>query len=120
MVDVRPADDVDFASYYGATQVKGRWIGRAVWRGRRIAGFGGLIEVKDGEWFAFLELPAPERRPSIYRHILTAFQEAREQGATVIKATCDMRIPKAEALMDRLGFKPTDEAVDGKVIWQWN
>lgn len=119
MADIRPADDIDFARFYGGVQVTGQWIGRALWRRRLLAGFGCVIETAEGEWMAFLEVPADARKPGIYRHILEALSEVKKRGGRSIKATCDISIPRAEALMLKLGFKPTDEMLDGKVVWQW-
>lgn len=117
MGDVVRATDDEFARFYGCMQVTGKWVGRAIKRGRLVAAFGGMIEVSDGEWVAFLEVPQHERRPSLFRHILAVFDEARASGATVIKATCDMRIPRAEALMLKLGFEQTQEEHDGRAVW---
>lgn len=117
MVDVVPATDDEFARFYGGMQVNGKWVGRAIRRGRLLSAFGGLIETNDGEWFAFLEVPSHERRPSLFRHILAAFDEAKANGARVIKATCDMRIQRAEALMLKLGFEQTQEEHEGRAVW---
>lgn len=119
MADIRPADDIDFARFYGGVQVTGQWIGRGLWRRRLLAGFGCVIETGEGEWMAFLEVPAEARKPCIFRHILEVLAQAKTRGARVIKATCDTSIPRAEALMLKLGFKPTNETLDGKVVWQW-
>lgn len=119
MAKITPATDIDFARYYGGVEVTGRWVGRAMWRGRMIAGFGGLIETDTGEWFAFLEVPREERKPHVFRHVLAAITEAKEQGAKIIKATCDTSIPRAEELMKHLGFEPTEEIVNNKVVWKW-
>lgn len=119
MTDIRPADDIDFARFYGGVQVTSQWIGKGIWRRRLLAGFGCVIEVAEGEWMAFLEVPAGERKPHIYRHILQALTDAKKRGARTIKATCDTSIPRAEALMRKLGFEPTQETLDGKVIWAW-
>ncbi|SCW39028.1 hypothetical protein SAMN02927900_01290 [Rhizobium mongolense subsp. loessense] len=119
MAEIGPADDIDFARYFGGMHVTGRWVGRALRRGRLIAGFGGLLEVKDAEWFAFLEVPAGDRKPHVYRHVLAAFAEAKAQGAKRITAWCDTSIPGAEKLMNRLGFKKTDEIMQEKEVWAW-
>jgi hypothetical protein len=119
MAEIRDADDIDFARFYGGYQVTSRAICKGLWRRRLLAGFGGMIETGDGEWFAFLEVPSEERRPSLFRHVLKTFAEAKDKGAVVIKAACDTKIPRAEALMTKLGFKPTNEELDGKAIWEW-
>lgn len=119
MAEIVQATEDEFARFYHGMQVTGRWVGRAMRKGRLIAGFGGLIETKDGEWFAFFEVPAHERKPSLLRHIRAAFADAKGQGAKVIKATCDTSIPRAEALMKHLGFEPTEEQIDDKVVWAW-
>lgn len=117
MAEIVTATEDEFARFYHGMQVTGRWVGRAMKKGRLIAGFGGLIETGEGEWIAFFEVPSHERKPSVLRHIKAAFNEAKEQGAKVIKATCDTSIPRAEALMKHLGFERTEEEHEGRVIW---
>lgn len=119
MAEIIQATEDHFARYYHGMQVTGRWVGRAMVKGRLVAGFGGLIETGDGEWLAFFEVPVHERKPSLLRHILAAFNEAKEHGAKVIKATCDTSIPRAEALMKHLGFEETDETIDEQKVWAW-
>jgi RimJ/RimL family protein N-acetyltransferase len=119
MAEIGPADDIDFARYFQGMQVTTRWVGRAMRRGRLIAGFGGLLETNDGEWLAFLEVPAEERKPHVYRHVLAAFSEAKALGARRITAWCDTTIPGAEKLMKRLGFEKTDEIIEDKEVWAW-
>lgn len=120
MADIRRADETDFARFYGPVHITSRWIGHALWRGRVVAGFGGMIETDDGVWLAFLEVPADARRPFLYRRILKGFEEAKAQGCRVVRALCDPSIPRADALMRRLGFQETDEMIDGKAVWTWN
>lgn len=119
MARIAWATEEDVARYYGGIEIRARWVGKSMRRGLLIAGFGGAIETSEGEWFAFLEIPGSERKPSLYRHVLEGFERVKEQGATVIKALCDTSIPRAEELMRRLGFQPTDETIDGKVLWKW-
>ncbi|MBL0935511.1 MAG: hypothetical protein IBJ07_12275 [Rhizobiaceae bacterium] len=117
MADIRPADAIDFARFYGPVQVASDWFGHALWRGRLVAGFGGMIETGEGEWLAFLEVPANERKPMLYRRILDGFKEAKARGAHTIRACCDPDIPRSEALMLRLGFCQTYEQINGKAVW---
>lgn len=118
MAEVVHATDEEFSRFYGGIQVTGRWIGKAIRRGRLVSSFGGLIETQEGEWMAFLDVPSRDRRPSLYRHIRAAFEEAKKQGAKIVKATCDTSVPRAEELMRHMGFEPTNEEHEGKVIWQ--
>lgn len=115
--EIVPATDDDIARFYGGIEFTGKWFAKAMRRGSLVSGFGGMIETEDGVWFAFLEVPAHERKPILYRHIRDAFDRVKGQGAKVIKATCDTTIPNAEKLMVRLGFRPTDEELNGKVVW---
>ncbi|KRB51786.1 hypothetical protein ASE04_09645 [Rhizobium sp. Root708] len=118
MAEIRQATDDDIARFYGAIEFKSQWVARALRNGRLIAGFGGALETADGVWFAFLDVPPQYLKPSIYRHIVAGIHEAKSKGAKVIKARCDTRIPRAEALLKHLGFLPTDEVVDNEVIWE--
>lgn len=113
------ATEDDVARFYGPIEFTGKWVARALRKGPLVAGFGGLIETEEGVWFAFLEVPMHERKPSVYRHILEALTAARRQGAKVFKATCDTSIPGAEKLMIRLGFKQTEDEINGKAVWEW-
>lgn len=117
MAEIRAADDVDFARFFGGVQVTSDWIGKAAWKRRKVEAFGCLIDMGDGVWNAFLDIPLSARRPSMYRHILGVLAEAREKGARVIKAACQADIPRAQELMERLGFEPTDEEFQGMRVW---
>lgn len=119
MAEIVPATDDDVARFYGGIQFTSRWTARAMRKGRLVAGFGGLIEIEPGVWAGFLEVPAHERRPSLYRHVIEVLNDAKAQGATVIKTWCDDSIPRAPEMMKKLGFKPTDEMTDDKVVWAW-
>lgn len=117
--EIVPATDDDIARFYGGIEFTGKWVAKALRKGKLVSGFGGLIETEDGVWFAFFEVPAHERKPILFRHILEAFEAAKAQGAKVFKATCDTSIPGAEKLMRRLGFAPTEDEINGKVVWAW-
>ena len=119
MAKIDWATDEDVARYYGGIEFLGRWVGKSLRRGMAVAGFGALLEEKEGVWFAFLEVPASERKPSIYRHVLEAFNKVKELEPKVIKATCDNSIPRAGELMKRLGFEPSDEKINGREVWIW-
>lgn len=116
---VNPATDDDVARFYGGIQFNGEWHAKAMRKGRLVAGMGGVIETEPGVWVGFLEVPAGERRPSLYRHVIEMLDAAKASGATTIKTWCDDSIPRAEAMMRKLGFQPTDETIDDKVVWAW-
>lgn len=116
---VSPATDDDIARFYGGIQFNAPWVAKAMHKGRLVAGIGGLIEIEPGTWIGFLEVPAHERTPSLYRHVIEVLDQAKQAGAVCIKTWCDDRIPRAEAMMRKLGFVPTDETIDNKVVWAW-
>ncbi|MGV2099055.1 hypothetical protein [Rhizobium sp. 21-4511-3d] len=115
--EIVTATEDDIARFYGAIEFQSQWAARVLRKGSFVAGFGGLIEIEDGTWFAFFEVPAHLRKPSVYRHIVSAFNEAKAKGARIVKAHCNSAIPRAKELMERLGFEPTDEMINGKVVW---
>lgn len=117
MGEVVTATDDDVARFSGGMQFTSKWVGKCMKRGRLVAAVGGAFEVSEGVWFGFLDLPLHLRRPSVFRHVLAIIREARESGAETMKATCDLGIPRAEEMMRKLGFEPTDETINGKVVW---
>jgi hypothetical protein len=116
-VDRATEDDVH--RFYGIEFGAG-WHGRVMRKGRLVAAFGGALEsAEPGVWFGFLEVPKHLRRPVLLRHALSVLKEAKASGATIIRAACDESIPRAREFMERLGFSPTDETIDGKKVWEW-
>lgn len=110
-VDKATEDDV--ARFYGGIEFTGDWEGYVIRKGKLIAAFAGIF--RNGEdWFAIFEVPAHLRTPTLYRRAKRFLAGKTEP----IKAVCDMRIPRAEEFMTRLGFEPTDEVLDNKVIWK--
>lgn len=122
MISPRPvvvdATPLDMIKGYGV-EINGPYVAKAIHKGDLVAGIGGLVEVEPGTWFAFLGIPAHERKPSMLRHILACFESAKAQGARTVRAFCDTSIPGAEKLMLRLGFKPTEEIIDDRTVWVW-
>lgn len=119
MAEIVHATDDDIARFYGGIEFNSRWHAKAMHKGRLVAGIGGVIEVEPGVWIGFLEVPAHERRPSLYRHVVEMLEAAKASGATTIKTWCDDSIPRAEAMMRKLGFVPTDETIDDRKLWAW-
>src|SRR6478609_8351009 len=117
MPRIQEATDDDIARASGGMQFTGQWVAKTIKRGRLVDAVGGAFEIEDGVWFGFLELPERYRAPSVFRHVRAVMTEARGRGATTIKATCDLRIPRAKEMMVWLGFEPTDEIINGEVVW---
>jgi hypothetical protein len=115
--EILPATEDDIARFYGGIQFSSRWVGKAMHKGSLVAGVGGAFEVDDGIWYGFLEIPISGRPWSVYRHTLRLIDDVRSAGASVIKATCDTRVPRAKEFMGRLGFVPTDEKRNNEVVW---
>lgn len=118
MPEIQQATEDDIARASGGMQFTGQWVAKAIKRGRLVAAVGGAFEIEDGVWFGFLELPERYRAPSVFRHVLAILLDAKSKGATTFKATCDLRIPRAKEMMERLGFEPTDEVINGEVVWE--
>lgn len=116
---VSAATEDDIARFYGGIEFSAPWHAKAMRKGRIVAGMGGVIEMEPGVWLGFLEVPAHARSPSLFRHVKDVLEQARASGAIKVKTWCDDSIPRAEAMMRRLGFQPTDEKIDGKVVWEW-
>lgn len=119
VAEIVPATEDEFVRFYHGIAPTARWIGRAIRKGRLVAGFGGAIEIGEGEWYAFLDIPSHLRKPIVYRHILAGIEEMKREGASLVRVVCDDRIPRAEALLTRLGFELTDEEIDGKKVFIW-
>lgn len=117
VVDLATEDDI--ARYYGPISFMNKWTARVIRKGSLVAAFGGIVEISDGVWQAFFEVPAYLRKPSIFRHILAGFDEAKAQGAREIRAFCNTDIEGAERLMRHLGFRPTDETIEDRTVWKW-
>lgn len=115
--EIVPATEDDVARFYGAIEISGQWYAKAMRKGALVAGMGGVIETEPGVWVGFLEVPAHERKPSLYRQVITVLDQAKASGAREIRTWCDDSIPRAEAMMRRLGFKPTDEMIDGRTVY---
>lgn len=119
MPTIQMATEDDVARFYGGIEFSTQWHAKSMRKGRLVAGMGGVLEVEPGVWVGFLEVPEHERRPSLYRHVIEMLEEAKKSGAVEIKTWCDDSIPRAEAMMRKLGFFPTDETIDDKVVWSW-
>lgn len=114
----RDATEEDIVRFYGPIEFSRPWVAKVIRRGSLIAGFGGLLEIEDGKWIAFFEVPAHLRKPHVFRYIKQAFDEAFERGAVTVIAKCSTHIEGAERLMRHLGFQPTDEEMDGEPVWK--
>jgi hypothetical protein len=117
-ITIDDATDDDVARFYPGTQINGNWIAKVFRKGSLVAAFGGFLDLGDGVWFAFLDVPAYLRKPMLYRHVVHAFSEVKARGARIIRAHCDSRIPGAEKLMRHMGFVQTDESYQGVCVWE--
>ncbi|MGN6773248.1 MAG: hypothetical protein ACTHJQ_25890 [Rhizobiaceae bacterium] len=118
---IEKATEDDIHRFYGGIEFRSGYHGRVMRKGKLVAAFGGVIESSDeGVWFGFLDVPRHLRKPTLYRHTLAVLNDAKASGAKVIRAACDTDIPRAREFMERLGFLPTEETIDGKVIFEWH
>lgn len=112
-VITRPATRDDIAAFalpagVITPTVKG-WVGEV--DGKAVA-LGGFALVK-GRWIGFMDVTEEGRgllaknmyvRAALLRTAVTALREARKVGIRFIYAEADMRFPRADELLEKIGF----------------
>jgi len=97
--------------------IPAHWIGLVYEEDGEALGLGGLCEGEGGRWWAMVQAKA--RRPvALWRAAHEVLATARVVGVEVF-AIADTRIHGAEAFLLRIGFKPTDEIIEGHRILKW-
>lgn len=117
--EIVAATDDDIARFYDGARITVPWRAKAIRLGRIVGGVGGVVQDGDGTWFAFLDVPRHLRTPVLYRHVKQGLLELAGAGATVVRATCNSDIPRADAFLRRLGFEPTQDYRGDERVWEW-
>lgn len=115
-VTLRPAIADDFAAV-GGEAVPVRTRAKTIEIDGVVAGVGGVGHLPDGAMVAFGHFTDELRKKPLALHkaALGVLREARARSAGPIVAKADPGIPRAEAWLDRLGFKPMQ--VGDKTVW---
>jgi hypothetical protein len=78
---------------------------------------GGIIFRPDGYWASAQITDAARKVPlALHRAGKRVFAEALARGYRPIYATPDATQPRAQAWLERLGFKRSDSVIDGKPV----
>lgn len=67
---------------------------------------GGLV-LAGGNWWTFAEITEPARRPmTVHRLVMDGLAAADRIGIDRLYGYCDMAYPRAQAWIERMGFRP--------------
>lgn len=93
------------------------WIGLVCEEGGARVGIGGIYEGVDGRWWASIKAGA--RRPVALWRAARDVLEAAGNAGVAVHALADDRIEGAERFLMRIGFRPTDEMIEGYRVLKW-
>ncbi len=111
VVTVRPATREDIATFakdMEAPTLRG-WVGEVDGKSMALGGFA----CAKGRWIGFLDVTEEGRgllkknmyvRAALIRAAVTALREARKQGIRFLYAKADMNYPRADEMLEKLGF----------------
>ncbi len=117
-VEYRVTRQDDFIRFHVRIEEGARWIGWTAWAGRRAVALGGVTIVGNKAWghFGAMDDYRELVLRGLHRRTLKLLRRLDRAGLGDIRATCEDRHPRAAEWMRRLGFMPTDEAVDGVTV----
>ena len=97
------------------------WVGEV--DGKAVA-LGGFALVK-GRWVGFIDITEEGRellkknmyvRAALIRAAVTGLREARRMGVRFVYADADMRFPRADEMLEKLGFHVDPRS---QVLYRW-
>lgn len=93
------------------------WWGYVEARPYFIEGFGAIYQAADGRWWlTFARSPGVKKTKSAHTGAKRLLADADERGITV-NVLADPRIDGAEMWIERLGFRRSDETIEGHAVW---
>lgn len=111
---LRPAADADWQAVFGQPAPE-HWAGLVA----DGAGMGGMYLAQDGRWWAtFLRFPGVTMAKTAHKAALWTLDAARV-GDITLHAIADQSIEGSEFWLRRLGFRPTEEHIEGHQVYQW-
>jgi hypothetical protein len=113
---LRPATDDDWYVFTGQTPPKA-WFGYVYENDFMILGLGGFFSSLDGRWWmTFRRAPGARQTKSAHTAALRLVALAAEAGIT-LHALADDRVDGAQKWIERLGFRATEEQIEGYTVW---
>lgn len=113
---LRTARDEDWQAITGK-DAPAHWIGLAYEEHGQLLGLGGLYEAADRRWWA--TVAAKARRPVALCKAAREVLETAAKAEVPVYALADQRIDGAESFLRRIGFKDTDETIEGHRVLIW-
>lgn len=107
---LRTASDEDWRSIT-SQPVPAHWIGLAYEEQGTVLGLGGLYEAADGRWWA--TVAAKAKRPVALRKAAREVLATAAAAEVPVYALADERIEGAERFLRHIGFRETDETIEG-------
>ncbi len=91
------------------------WIGLTYEEDGQPLGLGSLFEGVDGRWWVMVS--ATCRRPVALWKAARQILETADRADVIVHAFVDHDIDGAERFLRRLGFRGTDEIIEGHRVW---
>lgn len=93
------------------------WWGYVEARPHFIEGFGAIYQAADGRWWlTFARSPGIRKTKAAHAGAKRLLADADEKGITV-HVLADPRFDGAEMWVERLGFRRSDEIIEGHTVW---
>ena len=114
---LRMASDDDFRAFFGKEPPE-VWNALAGVRDGIVVGIGGVTYSPEGVAVGFLDTT---ERPAmaLHRAGLHFMSVMRKYEVSPVLTYCDGTIARANAWLERLGFKKTGDVIDGQDVWKW-
>jgi hypothetical protein len=113
---LRRAEDADWEAMTGMP-APSDWFGLVEASNYLIEGMGAIYRDMCGRWwFAFQRVPFAGKIKTAHKAAKVLLNEAAERGIEV-RAIADPRIDGSQLWIERLGFKKTDEEIEGHAVW---
>lgn len=117
-LEIRELDPAELYRFFRLS-VEGPVFGYAARDGIKTVAIGGVLFDEGGRAWTFLDFLPGRRGPWLYRYARKTLEIARELALESVSAVRDEQFSSSERLLTRLGFRRTDETIDGKEVWIW-
>lgn len=114
-LEVRPFDLADLEALMEPerrrmVRARDRMYGQTITLDGVPVAVGGLVMI-GSRWWTFAEITPPARRPMmLHRLVMAGLAAADRAGIARIYGYCDASYPRAQAWIERMGFRPVTDA----------